>query len=113
MSRPGNAPALSIVIPAPSDSAALEATLVSVLENRPADCEIVVSLGFEYADPWNIADEVRLGHQAGAEAAVLHAVGRAADIEIDFVIAELFADRRTLRERGRLGAAELQRDRML
>ena len=60
MSRPGNAPALSIVIPAPSDSAALEATLVSVLENRPADCEIVVSLGFEYADPWNIADEVRL-----------------------------------------------------
>jgi hypothetical protein len=61
MARPANgAAALSIVIPAPSDAAALEATLVSVLENRPADCEIVVALGFSYDDPWGIADEVRL-----------------------------------------------------
>lgn len=54
------APALSIVIPAPRDPALLEATLVSVLENRPADCEIVVALGFAYDDPWHVADEVRL-----------------------------------------------------
>lgn len=53
-------PALSIVIPAPRDAAALEATLVSVLENRPADCEVVVGLGFAYDDPWRITDEVRL-----------------------------------------------------
>lgn len=53
-------PSLSIVVPAPRDAAALEATLVSVLENRPADCEIVVPLGFAYDDPWGIADEVRL-----------------------------------------------------
>ena len=52
-------PRLSIVIPAPSDTAALEDTLVSVLENRPDDCEIVVALGCEYADPWNIREEVR------------------------------------------------------
>jgi hypothetical protein len=51
---------LSIVVPAPADAAALEATLVSVLENRPADCEIVVPHAFAYADPWGIADEVRL-----------------------------------------------------
>ena len=36
-----------------------------------------------------IADEAGLAHQAGAEAAVLHAVGRAADIEVDLVVAEI------------------------
>lgn len=61
MSRPSAAaPALSIVVPAPHDAAALEATLVSVLENRPTDCEIVVPLGFDYDDPWGVAGEVRL-----------------------------------------------------
>lgn len=52
-------PRLSIVIPATSDTTALEETLVSVLENRPDDCEIVVALGCEYDDPWNIREEVR------------------------------------------------------
>ena len=52
-------PKLSIIIPVVHDTSALEETLVSVLENRPADCEIVVALGCEYADPWNIRDEVR------------------------------------------------------
>lgn len=51
-------PRLSIVIPA-ADVSALEDTLVSVLENRPADCEIVVALSIPYDDPWNIAEEVR------------------------------------------------------
>ena len=61
MARPATgAAALSIVIPAPADAAALEATLVSVLEKRPADCEVVVAAGFAYEDPWGIADEVRL-----------------------------------------------------
>lgn len=54
------APALSIIIPAPRDAAALEATLLSVLENRPDDCEIVVAIGFAYDDPWRIGDEVRI-----------------------------------------------------
>ena len=53
-------PRLSIVVPAPSDEAALEETLVSILENRPDDSEIVVVLGFDYADPWNVgAEEIR------------------------------------------------------
>ena len=51
-------PQLSIVIPAVSSAEDLEQTLVSVLENRPDDCEIVVALGCEYDDPWNIRDEV-------------------------------------------------------
>ena len=60
-----------------------------------------------------VADESRLGHQAGAEAAVLHAVGRAADIEVDLVVAEILADAGGGGERSRIRAAELQRDRML
>lgn len=55
----GRGPTLSIVVPVTHDTAALEATLVSVLENRPAHCEVVVPLACEYADPWNIRDEVR------------------------------------------------------
>jgi hypothetical protein len=51
-------PRLSIVIPA-ADTAALEDTLVSVLENRPADTEIVAVPAMSYDDPWNIAEEVR------------------------------------------------------
>ena len=58
-------------------------------------------------------DQLRLAHQAGAEPAALHPVGRAAAIEIDFVIAELGADPRRLGEPRRIRAAELQRDRML
>jgi len=52
-------PRLSIVIPTTHDTAAMEETLVSVLENRPDDCEIVVALACDYADPWNIREEVR------------------------------------------------------
>ena len=50
---------LSIVIPTPGDTVALEETLLSVLENRPEGCEVVVALGCDYDDPWNLADEVR------------------------------------------------------
>ena len=59
-----------------------------------------------------IADERRLGHQAGAEAARLDAVGRAADIEIDLVIADFLGDAGGLGEGRRLGAAQLQGDRV-
>ncbi len=54
-------PRLSIVIPA-ADVTAFEDTLVSVLENRPADCEIVAALGMPYDDPWSIGEEVRIVH---------------------------------------------------
>jgi hypothetical protein len=37
----------------------METTLVSVLENRPHDCEIVVVLTSRYDDPYDLAEEVR------------------------------------------------------
>src|SRR5580704_13732310 len=59
------------------------------------------------------ADKSRLGHQAGAEAAVPHPVRRTADVEIDLVKTQIRTDARAGRQRPRFGAAELQRQRML
>ena len=47
-------------------------------------------------------DQRRLAHQAGAETAALHPVGRAAAIEVDLVIAEIGADSRRLGESRRV-----------
>jgi hypothetical protein len=52
-------PALSIIIPATADVPSLETTLVSVLENRPRQCEVVVALAHAYDDPYALAGEVR------------------------------------------------------
>ena len=58
-------------------------------------------------------DEAGLAHEAGAEAAALHPVGRTAAIEIDLVIAELGADARRFRKPARRRSAELKRHGML
>ena len=54
-------------------------------------------------------DELRLRHQAGAEATLLHAVRRAADIEVDLVVAERLRrsppPRRAAPDRSRRAAA--------
>src|SRR5690606_16353777 len=60
-----------------------------------------------------VRDQRRLAHQAGAEAARLHTVGRAADVQVDLVIAEGRADAGRLGQLLRLGPAQLQRHRVL
>jgi hypothetical protein len=50
---------LTIVIFATHDVAPLEETLLSVLENRPDDCEIVVAHPSSYDDPYDLASEVQ------------------------------------------------------
>ena len=50
---------LSIVIPAAGSQAEIDDTLLSILENRPADCEILVVHDPAYVDPYDLADEVR------------------------------------------------------
>jgi hypothetical protein len=52
-------PRLSIVIPLLGYSTQLDDTLVSVLENRPANCEILVVHNEPYDDPYGLAGEVR------------------------------------------------------
>jgi hypothetical protein len=50
---------LSIVIPVPGDQKLLDDTLVSVLENRPANCELLVVHNRPYSDPYDLAGEVQ------------------------------------------------------
>lgn len=52
-------PELSIIIPVADDAQAFEDTLVSVLENRPDDCEVIVVRDERYDDPYALADEVK------------------------------------------------------
>jgi hypothetical protein len=52
-------PRLSIIIPLLGDTQQLDDTLVSVLENRPANCEILVVHNRPYHDPYKLGDEVR------------------------------------------------------
>ena len=51
-------PRLSIIIPFAGDSSRFETTLVSVLENRPWDCEILIPHDGSYEDPYQLSDEV-------------------------------------------------------
>ncbi len=51
-------PRLSIIVPHHHSDSRLESTLVSILENRPEDCEIIVVHDGSYSDPYAIADEV-------------------------------------------------------
>ena len=50
---------LSIVIPLAGSVQRMEDSLVSILENRPDDCQIVVVLNEVYADPYDLKNEVR------------------------------------------------------
>jgi GT2 family glycosyltransferase len=51
-------PRLSIVIPCPGGGEQFEETLVSVLQNRPDDCEVLVIYPGVYSDPYNLRGEV-------------------------------------------------------
>src|SRR5262249_8459855 len=59
------------------------------------------------------ADQRRLGHQAGAEATLLHPVRWTAGVEIDFVVAKIGGNARTCSQRAWIAAADLQRQGML
>jgi GT2 family glycosyltransferase len=50
---------LSIVIPVLGDLKPLDDTLVSILENRPANCELLVVHNAPYNDPYGLAGEVQ------------------------------------------------------
>jgi hypothetical protein len=51
-------PRLSIVIPCLSENEQFENTLISVLENRPRDCEVLVTYPGAYEDPYELEGEV-------------------------------------------------------
>src|SRR5947207_15332600 len=51
-------PRLSIIIPCLGGAAEFDGTLVSVLQNRPADCEVLVAHSEPYSDPYALRGEV-------------------------------------------------------
>lgn len=51
-------PRLSILIPCLGGAAEFDSTLVSVLQNRPAKCEVIVLHPQKYDDPYGLSDEV-------------------------------------------------------
>jgi len=51
-------PRLTIVIPCPDGGERFENTLISVLQNRPGDCEVLVVYPGPYEDPYELAKEV-------------------------------------------------------
>lgn len=51
-------PRLSIVIPHRNHDPRLESSILSVLENRPEDSELIVVHDGSYADPYGLADEL-------------------------------------------------------
>ena len=73
-------PRLSIIIPFSGDEVALETTLVSVLENRPTDCEVLVCHDGSYHDPYALGDEVLFIETAkpASEVSLLNEAVRAA-----------------------------------
>ncbi len=58
-------PRLSIVIPCLGGAAEFDETLVSVLQNRPARCEVLVVHAQPYDDPYGLKDEVRFIRVSG------------------------------------------------
>lgn len=69
-------PRLAIVISALGNIESLEGTLLSVLENRPSDSEIIVALNQAYSDPYDLKSEVRFV-EAPAQAAGVARINRA------------------------------------
>jgi len=53
------APRLSIILAVPGAPAQMEDTLVSILQNRPSACEVIVVLNRPYEDPYELQGEVR------------------------------------------------------
>ncbi len=60
-----------------------------------------------------VAHEFGLGHEAGAEGAVLHALAGTAAIQIDFVITPFLGQTRAVCQRRWVRTTELQGNRML
>ena len=79
---------LSIIIPLWADNDSFEDTLASVLQNRPADCEVLVVHSQAYDDPYDLAGEVRFVAvpQDASSSQVINAGCRAAQGDIVHVL---------------------------
>ena len=51
---------LAIIIPVAGSTEGLESTLLSVLERRPDDCELIVTTNVPYDDPYKLQGEIQI-----------------------------------------------------
>jgi hypothetical protein len=51
---------LALIIPVVGSTEGLESTLLSVLERRPDDCEVIVATGVPYDDPYKLQGEIQI-----------------------------------------------------
>lgn len=51
---------LALVIPVVGSTEGLETTLLSVLERRPDDCEVIVATSIPYDDPYKLQGEIQI-----------------------------------------------------
>ncbi len=75
---------LSIIVPVLDDNEQFEDTLVSVLQNQPANSEVLIVHPGSYGDPYELRDEVRFVEvrDSASLIAMLNAACQAADGEI-------------------------------
>ncbi len=62
---------LSIIVPAHGPQENLDNTLLTVLENRPPACEVIVPHPSAYQDPYDLSDEVTFVRASGEDLASL------------------------------------------
>lgn len=79
---------LSIIIPLGDSVPRFETTLASVLQNRPADCEIIAVHDGSYDDPYDLTGEVRFVqvHSATSLAQLLNAARQASTNDILHIV---------------------------
>lgn len=79
---------LSIIIPLWADNGSFEDTLASVLQNRPAESEVLVVHSQAYADPYDLKGEVRFvaAPRGASSSRVINAGCQAAQGEIIHVL---------------------------
>ena len=58
---------LSIIVPAHGPQEDLDNTLLTVLENRPPECEVLVPHPPDYVDPYDLSDEVTFVGSTGQQ----------------------------------------------
>jgi hypothetical protein len=79
-------PRLSIVIPCLGGAAEFDGTLVSILQNRPADCEVLVVHTEPYNDPYSLRGEVRFVEAQESLVGLLNLAVEAAQGEVLHIV---------------------------
>ena len=67
-------PRLSIVVPFEKDPACLESTLLSILENRPNDAELILVHRGNYSDPYHLETDELIVVEGDADSSLVELV---------------------------------------